>query len=53
MTRPQFPSIFKVVPCISFTPLISPEDGEEYAYILTKEQMKTIDETLKELLWTL
>ena len=50
MTRPQFPSIFKVVPCISFTPLISPEDGEEYAYILTKEQMKTIDETLKELL---
>lgn len=50
MTRPQFPSIFKVVPCISFTPLISPEDGEEYAYILTKEQLKTIDETLKELL---
>ena len=50
MTLPQFPSIFKVVPCISFTPLISPEDGEEYAYILTKEQMKTIDETLKELL---
>lgn len=50
MTCPQFPSIFKVVPCISFTPLISPEDGEEYAYILTKEQMKTIDETLKELL---
>lgn len=50
MTFPQFPSIFKVVPCISFTPLISPEDGEEYAYILTKEQMKTIDETLKELL---
>ena len=50
MTRPQFPSIFKVVPCISFTPLISPEDGEEYAYILTKEQIKTIDETLKELL---
>ena len=50
VTRPQFPSIFKVVPCISFTPLISPEDGEEYAYILTKEQMKTIDETLKELL---
>ena len=50
MTRPQFPSIFNVVPCISFTLLISPEDGEEYAYILTKEQMKTIDETLKELL---
>lgn len=50
MTRPQFPGIFKVVPCISFTPLISPETGEEYAYILTKEQMKTIDETLNELL---
>ena len=50
MTRPQFPGIFKVVPCISFTPLISPETGEEYAYILTKEQMKTIDKTLNELL---
>ena len=50
MTRPQFPGIFKVVPCISFTPLIPPEDGEEYAYILTKEQMKTIDKTLNELL---
>ncbi len=50
MTRPQFPGIFKVVHCIAFTPLISPEDGEEYAYILTKEQMKTIDKTLNELL---
>ena len=50
MSRPQFPGIFKVVPCVSFTPLFSPEDGEEYAYILTKEQMKTIDETLNELL---
>lgn len=50
MSRPQFPGIFKVVPCVAFTPLISPEDGEEYAYILTKEQMKTIDKTLNELL---
>lgn len=50
MTRPQFPGIFKVVPCVAFTPLFSPEDGEEYAYILTKEQMKTIDKTLNELL---
>ena len=50
MSRPQFPGIFKVVPCVSFTPLFSPEDGEEYAYILTQEQMKTIDETLNELL---
>ena len=50
MTRPQFPGIFKVVPCVAFTPLFSTEDGEEYAYILTKEQMKTIDKTLNELL---
>lgn len=50
MSRPQFPGIFKVVPCVAFTPLFSPEDGEEYAYILTKEQLKTIDKTLNELL---
>lgn len=50
MSRPQFPGIFKVVPCVAFTPLFSPEDGEEYAYILTKEQMKTIDKKLNELL---
>ena len=50
MTRPQFPGIFKIVPCVAFTPLFSPEDGEEYAYILTKEQLKTIDKTLNELL---
>lgn len=50
MTRPQFPGIFKVVPCVAFTPLFSPEDGEEYAYILTKEQLKTIDKKLNELL---
>ena len=50
MSCPQFPGIFKVVPCMDFTPLISPEDGEEYAYILSKEQMKMIDETLNELL---